>query len=432
MEYRQDRSGRIRWRSVPKPPRLISAIRLQTARGEFRTDARERLGNPGHDGLDAGPMIRQWTEKFGLEGGVWADAQVALLSAPDPIPVLANLKSGVPLTFFRLRTETSLWRRLLLWQAITELASGTPAERVVETLHGKQNFAVSGLIELAPASVICGPLLARQEPLAAVLITDGGAQVAVLPARGVFRRPIRIVDWPIGMVRLSFAGPGLGTHATGIREFTAGHAESMLLAATRGANRLMDHLTSPQEWTASDDIVDLDSRWMTWSSVLFGLDAIASLSATWMGADTLWVAFRALSILQGIWNGDRHDSVLLDHLLDPRRIHDFAITALPQGQERVYGGGIVANYERDLHTAFPGEELDAILKKLTQLRHLVHGVRGRAGSTIRLEVLRQLEHATPNLQLINEVAAYWWMAVLLRPRSYCRVGFAPWELSPAS
>ena len=92
----------------------------------------------------------------------------------------------------------------------------------------------------------------------------------------------------------------------------------------------------------------------------------------------------------------------------------------------------MANYERDLHTAFPGEELDAILKKLTQLRHLVHGVRGRAGSTIRLEVLRQLEHATPNLQLINEVAAYWWMAVLLRPRSYCRVGFAPWELSPAS
>ena len=429
MQFRREPDGRIRWRAAISPPRLVSALRFGTSTQGFRADAEERLANLLDKGLDAGGMVQQWKATHGMEESLWAQAQLELLSTTDPLKVLANLKSGPELVFYRLRSETALWRRLLLWEAMTELASGTPTQRVAETFQGKRNFAVSGLVQMAPASIVCGPLLARQEPLGAVLMTDGAVQVVVLLSRGTFRRPIRLVDWPIGMTRISFAGPGRGTHATEVKAFDAGHAERMLLLATDGANRLLDYLTSPQNWIRADtdDVVDLDGRWMTWSSVLFGLDAIASLGATWAGADPLWVAFRALGVLQGIWNGDRHDAVLLDQLLDPRLIKKHAVQVLPEGQERSWASGIIDNYELDLLAAFPGHKLEDILKKIAQVRNLVHGVRGRSGSTVRLEVLRHLERATPNLQLINEVAAFWWTAVLLSPSSHCRVGSAPWE-----
>jgi hypothetical protein len=103
------------------------------------------------------------------------------------------------------------------------------------------------------------------------------------------------------------------------------------------------------------------------------------------------------------------------------------VPLFPAGQERAWALGLVNNYERDITSAFRGRSLDEALKTIVQVRNLVHGVRGRKGSTTRLEALRHIERSTPNLQLINEISVFWWTAALLSPGTHCRVGSAPWE-----
>jgi len=429
MRYRRESDGRITWRALNSPT-LISALKLQTADGRFRADARARLDGDLPGNLGASDELHQSIRRSGVETSPWAEWQLELLTSDDPIAVLDRVRASISgdVIFYRLKTTPALWWRLALWQAITELAKGAHPQAIAEAVQGRRNPAVSGMVELAPASVVCGPLLARQQPLAAVFMTAQGAQVLALSGANAFERPTHIASWPIGMYRIIFSGPGHRTHATDVRGFDSGHAERMLTAAVSGANRLLHYLTAPQLWIdAQSGALDLDGRWMTWASVLFGLDAIASLGAVWTGADALWSAFRALGVLQGLWNGNDIDRVLLDQLLDPRLLKAHALPAFPAGQERDWAAGMVSNYERDIEAAFPGQSLDQALKTIVQVRNLVHGVRGRKGSTVRLEALRQIERSTPNLQLINEMAVFWWTAVLLSPSSHCRVGVAPWE-----
>ena len=55
----------------------------------------------------------------------------------------------------------------------------------------------------------------------------------------------------------------------------------------------------------------------------------------------------------------------------------------------------------------------------------LHGVRATGDRLRRLKVLYRISEHSPNLQLINDVAAYWWMAVLLDPSRLARSGTAP-------
>jgi len=430
MRYRTEPNGQISWRALSRPV-LFHAVPLQTAGGQFRAAARARLQDDLH-GDDIGPTneLEQSIVESGVESSPWADVQRELVSAHDPVPVLEHFRETVAgeLVFYRLKATSTLWWRSAIWQAVTEVAKGTSARAIAEAIGGRRNTAVSGMVELAPASVICGPLLARQQPLAAVFMTGQGAQVVVLARTNAFNRPIHITSWPIGMYRVIFAGPGHQTHATDVSGFASGHAERMFSACIDGANRLVHYLTDPAAWVeTASGALDLDGRWMTWSSVLFGLDAIASLGAVWSGADPFWVAFRALGVLQGLWNGNDIDRIGLDQLLDPRLVRSHALPVLPAGQERTWASGLINNYERDIRTAFGGQSLDDALKTIVQVRNLVHGVRGRKGSTARLEALRHIERSTPNLQLINEICVFWWTAALLSPGTHCRVGHAPWE-----
>jgi hypothetical protein len=59
--------------------------------------------------------------------------------------------------------------------------------------------------ELAPADLICFPLLARYQPLAMVVMTDRGAQVGMLVPEsdegfvGNFIRSHEMTGWPVGI-----------------------------------------------------------------------------------------------------------------------------------------------------------------------------------------------------------------------------------------
>jgi hypothetical protein len=50
----------------------------------------------------------------------------------------------------------------------------------------------------------------------------------------------------------------------------------------------------------------------------------------------------------------------------------------------------------------------------------------------RLKVLQRISDHSPNLQLVNEVAAFWWMAALIDPSHIARPGTAPWEIAQSN
>jgi len=54
--------------------------------------------------------------------------------------------------------------------------------------------------------------------------------------------------------------------------------------------------------------------------------------------------------------------------------------------------------------------MDDSLKEIAEIRNLLHGVQATGDRIRRLKVLYRISEHSPNLQLINEVAAFWWMA----------------------
>lgn len=76
---------------------------------------------------------------------------------------------------------------------------------------------------------------------------------------------------------------------------------------------------------------------------------------------------------------------------------------------------------------FPGPSLEDTLKGVAEVRNLMHGVASTRDRTRRLRVLYRIGQHLPNLQLINDIASFWWMALLMEPERTARPGTAPWE-----
>jgi hypothetical protein len=198
-------------------------------------------------------------------------------------------------------------------------------------------------------------------------------------------------------------------------------------------NSLLAYLTDPVEWTNDTGELDNEERLITWMSVRFGLDTLSQLGSEWTSEWSVWTAFRAMSILQGIWLGPRSRGVKISELLDPRCIGSYAIDTFSNVDSKQYAEDVLTNYGHALQSSFPEDDLDSLLPKVEEMRHLVHG----AGSTpttfrqrtSRLATLRALADNPLESMLFNDVAAFWWTSVLLHPTRNCRVGRAPWELS---
>jgi len=163
-------------------------------------------------------------------------------------------------------------------------------------------------------------------------------------------------------------------------------------------------------------------------SVRFGFDAINSIGYEWTSDSTFWSALRALGVLQGIWEGAGH-RVPLSSILDPRLIREWVLPTLANTDHRNWEEDVINNYEAALLQAFPGDSLDALLPKFEELRHLVHGVGAQASKkrsrSARLDTLRALADRSPNVQLLVDMAVFWWTALLFNPANLCREGFTP-------
>lgn len=429
LQYRQSGAISPRFRSGGTFPVFFRLVALQDASGEFVADA-QRLINDGGAPVGFAEAVAEHATVQQIHATAWGKTQLEILRDPDTVSVLRQLQESAesPLKFFRLRATYALWARLFLWRLITELVRGVPPSEAIRTGRNRDDRLVGGLVQVAPAGFVCYPLLARHQPLAAVFTTEHGTQVIVLPGRNAFVRPIEFVTWPVGTSRMHFGGPGQGLYATSVKAFPEGHAEALLRLLVRRADAALHYLTAPERWSASDGFLDVDAFWLCWSSVLFGMDALTSLGAEWNQPTAIWTAFRALSILQGIWQGGRPHAPRLADLIDPRHLRQYAVATFPQGPERDWANGVVENYERDVRERFPAETLDASLKEIAEVRNLLHGVQATGDRTRRLMVLQRISEHSPNLQLVNEVAAFWWMAALMDSSRIFRPGTAPWEI----
>jgi hypothetical protein len=178
--------------------------------------------------------------------------------------------------------------------------------------------------------------------------------------------------WPSGTGGPSlYGGSGKGVYKTGLRQFPPGHGAALLTDLTRGMNELLQYLTDPTHWLNEAGELDNDERTITWMSVRFGLDALSQLGSEWTSEWAAWTAFRAMSILQGIWLGSRFKRPRLSELLDPRRVEAYALDTFLNPDSKKWATGIVQNYTNALRRSFPNESLDDLLPKIEEMRHLV-------------------------------------------------------------
>lgn len=423
LHFEEEGSTAIRIRSDGASGGLIVELPLQAANGRFRADMTERLarGSPKFD--DTAPSL--FASAVATNGvalsrlGAW---ELTLLQARTPSDVVNELTrlvksqedGGAPLRLVRLLSTDRLFRRLFLLELIDGLLAGMSLSELRKRAHGGW---VSGLVELQPQVFVCPPLIARNQPLAAALMTPYLMAVVILPADGGFMREVDMSAWPTGMSALRLGGPGKGVY-TGMKTIPTGHAQTMLAAFVDASNRTLQHLTAPELWTDHNGELESDERRMAWTSVRIGLDAVASVGAEWSSRQAIWEAFRALSVLAGFW-GD----IPLADVLRPAHLRAHAVAAIANIEERRYASAIVNKYEETINNAFGQDAPD----KVAQIRNLVHGVARRGQDrTLRLRVLYELEENSPDLQLVQDVATLWWQAVLFSPERLARPGKPPW------
>ena len=411
-------------RSDPRTSTFLEATPLQDPQGNLLADAQERL-DPDSFGRDdeVHELIRVQIERGLRPPSAIMQFQVELLSSQDPLGALKEQGDRNDASLWAIKTSTAFRQRLWIFEILDYLRAGGDPTKFRERPR-VQNPLLSGLVEVLPASTICSVLAARTQPLVAVLLSPFLSQVVLVPRHGAFVREPSVQPWSIGFSRISLFGGDRHAYRTPLTTLPAGHGEMALLAIVSGSNRLFRQLTQPESWTVNGDF-DLDGRLLAWSSVRFGLDAINALAADWTSHEAIWTAFRALTILQGLWQCQLSD------LLNPDRIDDHVVPLLFNEAERSWAGGIVANYRRTFAEAFPGNSSGTVAVKLANIRNLVHGTRDiNKNPMARIDVLRLVETAGPSLELIRDVAALWWTAVLVSPESHCRPGRAPWMRPP--
>jgi hypothetical protein len=411
-------------RSESKTNTFVEALPLQDSHGRLLADAQERL-DPDRFGRDVevSELIQAQTEHGLQPPSSIMKFQVELLSSPDPLSKLEELAEHDNSSLWAIKTTGAFRQRLFVFEVLEYLLEGGDPAKFKERPRVR-NPLLSGLVELQPASIICAVLAARTQPLVAVLLTPFLSQVVLVPRHGGFVREPSVQPWSVGFSRISLFGDDRDAYRTPLTRLPQGHGEAALFAAVRGANQLLRQLTQPEEWII-DGRFDLDGRLLAWSSLRFGMDAINALAADWTSHEAIWTAFRALTILQGLWQCQLSD------LLNPDRIDIHVVPLLFDAAERSWAGGIVANYRRSLAEAFPGSSSGTIAVKLANIRNLLHGTRAEGKDPMaRVEVLRSVEAAGPSLELIRDLAALWWTAVLISPESHCRPGKSPWVRPP--
>lgn len=435
-EVRTERSTgviRIRSQSSMRIRNLVTARPLTNKQGQMRSDADRTLSEQSFD-MDMTDVLELASSPASFANfNNWGKLQLALWQRDNEIEALDEFISGKPgeMALYRLASSESYMKRQFLMSAISDLALGTAPEHLRLGSQRDDRSLIAGQLEIGPAMLVCSPLAARNQPLVVTLITRGGAQIAIIPRRGAFRRPARLAEWPNGILQQGLLGTGEGAYWTEEERIPSRYGEEMLALAVQGCNRLIEHMTDPAKWCDDAGTFDPELRWIGWSTILFGFNALGAVNENWSNSDEgLWAAFRALGMLQGLWSGQRPGSVRLSDLLNPERIREYAADLVEQDYYRSWAHKIVERFEVAVSSGFPSRTVEGSLRQLTEIRNLVHGVgTDRPGQrAVRLRALRAIDRQdTPALNLVMDIATLWWFALLMSPSTHARVGIAPWE-----
>jgi hypothetical protein len=420
FRFARDGEAGIWIKSDRKTTPFVEVVPLQDSEGRMLLDAQERL-DPDNLGADreVAELIQNQLKHGLVPPSAVMKFQVKVLLSQDPLGALKEEADHDNTSLWAIKTTEAFRRRILIFEVLDYLREGGDPTTFRERPRVR-NPLLSGLVELQPASTICSVLAARNQPLVAVLLTPFLSQVVLVPRHGAFVREPSMQPWSVAFGRISLFGADREAYRTPVTTLPKGHGQAALFAAVSGANRLFRQLTQPEAWSTNGSF-DLDGRLLAWSSVRFGLDAISAVAADWASHEAIWSAFRALTILQGLWQCQLSD------LLNPDRIDAHVVPLLFDDAEKSWAAGIVANYRKTLAEAFPGRSSGTVAVKLANIRNLVHGTRAESKDPMaRVEVLRSVERAGPSLELIRDVAALWWTAVLVSPETHCRPGSPPW------
>jgi hypothetical protein len=314
LRITRDGDDAVAIRSDLRAATFLEAQPLLDSSGNLLSDAVKRLDPEGF-GHDRGVAeLVELQKSHGLRPpSALMDFQMELLASRDPLGTLVGLAQRQNTALWALRTTAPFRRRLMIFEIFEYLRHGNDPAKFAERKRVEIPL-VSGLVELQPASNVCSVLAARNQPLVAVLLTPFLSQVVLVPAHGAFTREASVPPWPVAFGQISMSGPRVGAYATPLKRLPPGHGDAALRAIVASANVLFDQLTRPEEWS-KEGAFDFDGRLLMWGSIRFGLDAITALAADWSSPEAIWTAFRALTILQGIWDCQLSD------LLNPGRLH---------------------------------------------------------------------------------------------------------------
>ena len=365
-------------------------------------EARRILGEAVQRTAATAPMLEE-------SATPWEELRRALILDVDPLPGLRLLHGWLAdhADFFVIRATRMFYARALVWRLLTR------AQEEGLTWIQAQGQGVSAVPRDAAlpeirASLFLAPMVARNQPLAAILETARYGTVVVVPRAGAFRRVSDLGGWPSGAGE-GLRGTGEGVYATRYGQVPHELAPQLFSALVAGADALSRSLTSPAHWIREDREADVIERNIAWASVQFGLKDLVKIASTWDTSDRIWAGFRSLGTLEGLWQ----DSIRLRRLLDPSVIQRVAIAEMPGGYFRDIDEDFTARWCDELERLGSGST-ERAGRNLVQVRNLVHGAGGYPQSrNIRMAALRQLGDA--NVQLVSDVARIWWTALITAP-----------------
>lgn len=399
---------------------------LQNAEGRIRADAAGSLKGGAHIEEAA---AREMAEEIrtAYPPGEWVGTdlqgiQLGLLANVDPLKTLKDFVEDRPeVRLYALRTTDRFHFLDVFWRLAADASRlGTTLEQMKDRGRYPRPTAVTGTAYMFCAHMVCSPLTARNQPLAAVFETLYGTQVVAVP-EGAWSRPPGGVDWPSGSGYHDLLGSGHGLYKTRFSKIPPHSAREALGQCVLATNVLVGLLNDPAQWITTDGELDSVERQIAWSTLDLGFNAVSTLASEWMSSESLWTSFRALGALEGFWNLPR-----LDPLFDPDKLRSAAVSVFPRGFLAEYTEDIIENYGRELIKMYPHDHPAERLSRIREIRSVVHGTAARFGDRYRrLDALSRV--GTGGLHLLRDIAACWWSSVLFAPAQNARPGHPPWE-----
>ena len=417
--------------SSPSEGYLVRLWPLQIKNGQLRADAAKILPRDPVLSPDVARRLsetrrQELTSVLDQRGVTIHTIQYALWVSANPLDVLRKFLEKTPeLRLYRVTTTLAYSMREYFWNALASLAEGdvsflrfarnreirTPVLDVLQAFGG----------DISPA-LLAVPLAARLQPLSTTVTTDRNAHV-LITSTAAFGRPPHEPSWPVTGLLPGVSGPVEDLYQTRYETIPHGIAGDLTQQFSVAANNLLGYLTAPETWwSEAKGVIEWEKRMVAWSTIMLGIGAIGQIAEEWGSAESIWSGFRALGILQGLWEGQEHQPGLLRALFHPDVMRKYAVPALPKGFLQNWYDDIVGNFESELLKFSPS--VSESVEDIVQIRNLVHGTHsgGQAGGR-RLRALRLAQDS--GLELVKDVATLWWTAVLFKPREFCVLGSSP-------